>query len=486
MTPEMSISNTLFERKRLLVVLCLLLTAGFATVSFVSYVVSRQAIRTAIVDQDLPLTSSNIYSEIQRDLIRPVLISSTMANDTFVRNWVLRGERSVPEIAGYLSEIKLRYGAFSSFFVSDRTGNYYTGDGLLKRVSKDEPRDAWYARVRDMKAPFEINVDPDMANKDALTIFINHRVSDFSGEFIGATGVGLTVESVRNLVNDYEQRYNRTIYFVDGDGRVVIGPAARHQDLSADKGIGPILAKILHDGRGSYQFVRDDDTYLLHVNYLPELKWYLFVEQNEDKALASIRRTLALNLALSLLVTLVVVQLIYLTLRKYHARLEDMAVMDKLTGLYNRHAFSILRTRLLAGQQRSGQPLALLLIDIDLFKQINDRHGHATGDRVLQEVAAVLRRCLRESDVVVRWGGEEFLAALADCPQHEALRIAEVLRGAVAGEAIGGMPVGETTLSVGVAILDAGDIDTAIAAADAALYRAKAEGRNRVVVAEPT
>ena len=453
--------------------------------ALVSYFVSSSAIRKAIVNQDLPLTSSNIYSEIQRDLIRPVVISSTMASDTFVRNWVLRGERNVAELAGYLAEIKQRYGAFSSFFVSERTGNYYTGDGLLKRVSPKEPRDEWYYRVREMSAPFEINVDPDLANKDALTIFINYPVYDFTGRFIGATGIGLTVESVQRLVNEYQARYARTIYFVDTKGRIVIGDSNRQGSLDQDPGIAPIQKKILTDGRGSYRFVREGETYMLHVNYLPELKWYLFVEQNEDKALASVRQALVLGLALSFLVTLIVLYLIYLTMGRYHARLEEMAVKDKLTGLFNRHAFSILSPRLVAGMRRESHRLAVMLIDIDLFKQINDSCGHAAGDRVLKEVAGLIRDRLRETDVVVRWGGEEFLVALPDCQENEAVRIAEILRTAIAQAAIGDLGPGEVTLSLGIAFVEpGGSLESALSAADKALYRAKAEGRNRMCVAE--
>ena len=112
------------DRRRLLALLWVLLTLGFMAISLLGYQVSRQAIRAAIIDQDLPLTSSNIYSEIQKDLVRPVLISSTMAHDTFVRDWVLRGENDPQEIARFLNEVKIRQGAFSSFLVSEKSGKY--------------------------------------------------------------------------------------------------------------------------------------------------------------------------------------------------------------------------------------------------------------------------------------------------------------------------------------------------------------------------
>jgi diguanylate cyclase (GGDEF)-like protein len=477
----------IFDRRRLILILWVLLTGGFLTTSLIGYQVSRQAIRDAIIGQDLPLTSSNIYSEIQKDLVRPVLISSTMANDTFLRDWVLKGERNVAEMSRYLRMMKERYGAFSSFFVSEKSAIYYTGDGIFKRVTPREPRDAWYYRVRDMKEDYEINVDPDLANADALTIFINYRVFDFAGNYIGATGIGLTVDAVRRLIDEYQQRYQRTIYFVDTRGNVVEfgNHSGRATDLRKTPGIGPLVERILSEDRGSYQYEAGGDNHILHVNYLPELKWYLFVEQNESVALAGIRQTLYANLAISLVVTLIVVFLIHLALNRYQWRLEEMASTDKLTGLLNRHAFTILIGKLLAEYRRSPQPIAVVLADIDHFKEINDKHGHLAGDAVLERVAQVLQNGLRESDLAVRWGGEEFLLVLKGCDLAEAQRIAESLRQKVEGTAVtvNGQHV-PVTISIGVSLYDGVESsDQAVDRADTAMYQAKSAGRNRVRVA---
>ncbi|MHB1360349.1 MAG: cache domain-containing protein [Rhodocyclaceae bacterium] len=252
----MSQQHRIFDRRSLLLLVSFLLFAGFFATTLFGYFVSKQAIRDAIIEQDLPLTSSNIYSEIQKDLVRPVLISSTMASDTFVRDWVLQGERNVGEMARYLGEIKKSYGAFSSFFVSEKSGNYYTSAGVLKQVSRTEPRDAWYYRVSAMAADYEINVDPDLANQDAMTIFINYRVYDFSGNYIGVTGVGLTVDAVRHLVADYQKRFQRSIYFVDEQGKVVIfgNRVERDANLRAVEGLGALVERILKEKSGSYQY----------------------------------------------------------------------------------------------------------------------------------------------------------------------------------------------------------------------------------------
>ncbi len=474
----------IFDRRGLLLLLSVLLSAGFFATTLFGYFVSKQAIHDAIIGQDLPLTSSNIYSEIQKDLVRPVLISSTMANDTFLRDWVVKGETGVTEMARYLNEMKQRYGAFSSFFVSDKSAIYYTGEGVLKHVSPTEPRDAWYYRVRDMKQNYEINVDPDLANANALTIFINYRVFDFSGNYIGATGIGLTVDAVRRLIGDYQQRFQRTIYFVDTQGQVVLfgNQTGLAPNLRNTPGLGPLVDRILEEKTGSYQFLANGDNHVLNVNYLPELKWYLFVEQNEEAALAGIRRTLYVNLGISLAVTLVVLFLTHLVLSRYQHRIEEMASTDELTGLLNRHAFTILIDKVMAEYRRAPEPIAMLLADIDHFKEINDRHGHLAGDEVLGSVAGLLLGSLRQSDMAVRWGGEEFLLVLSGCDQAEAQRIAENLR-----QKIATMPVEvngkhiSVTISIGVSQYDGGELpDETVNRADAALYTAKNGGRNQV------
>src|SRR5690606_9595476 len=96
----------------------------------------------------------------------------------------------------------------------------------LKQVQEGEPRDAWYFRVRAMAEPYEISVDPDLANGDRLTFFINFKVFDYEEQLIGVAGVGLTVDAVVKLVDDYQRRYDRSIYFTDRSGQLVLTGAS--------------------------------------------------------------------------------------------------------------------------------------------------------------------------------------------------------------------------------------------------------------------
>ena len=272
------------EKYRLLGWVCGLLIVGFLTTITGSYIVSRDTIRQNVVEQSLPLTSDNIYSEIQKDLLRPAFISSLMASDTFVRDWILEGETEQSQIVRYLKEVKQKYGMITAFLVSDRTHHYYYADGMLKTVDPNEHRDVWYFRVREMKNEYEINVDIDMANRDAMTIFLNHRVLDYRGNFIGAAGVGLTLDTMADFLDSYQTRFHRTVYFTDRQGQIMLsGKAMREVRGRIDTlpGISTIARDILnHDIKPtSLEYMRNGETVLLSSRFIPELDWYLLVEQ---------------------------------------------------------------------------------------------------------------------------------------------------------------------------------------------------------------
>jgi diguanylate cyclase (GGDEF)-like protein len=158
------------------------------------------------------------------------------------------------------------------------------------------------------------------------------------------------------------------------------------------------------------------------------------------------------------------------------------AVIDGLTGMLNRRALDQRLTELRAQAEITGEPVALIAADIDHFKRVNDDHGHATGDAVLVEVAYRLRKALRAFDLAYRVGGEEFLVVLPGADLHAAAALAEELREAVAAEPAAGVHV---TMSFGVAGSTGPGLEREplLDAADAALYRAKATGRDRVVTA---
>lgn len=469
--------------------LLFLLLGGFLTTTLFSYYTSLKAVRSSILSTELPLTSDNVYSEIQRDLVRPVLIASMMASDTFLHDWIKHGEQDVGQITRYLREVQNRHNAFTSFFVSEKTRTYFQSRGILKQVAQDEPRDAWYFRVRELKEPYEINVDIDMANQDSMAIFINYRVLDEAQHFLGVTGVGLSVESVVKLIDTYQKRFDRTVYLVNPKGVISLtgeagGPFGNRagKAIADIDGLDGLLAQMPKLQDGSYEYEFEDNRYFVNVRYIPELKHYLFVTKHDGGQTAEIRQSLWLSVLMCLLVTAVVMTLFSLIIRRYQLRIERLAATDQLTELPNRRGFEMLAGQALEEARREQQPLSAIVIDLDHFKTLNDTHGHLAGDVVLKGFANQLRASLRRSDIVCRWGGEEFIVLFKNTPLDTARQLAEKLRVQLEQQHFFWEDKAlKVTISIGLTNLTGGEgLDALIARADRALYRAKQSGRNQI------
>lgn len=473
------------NRSRFIVALALLLVCGILATSIVSYFLVRDTISANITEQSLPLTSENVYSAVQRDLQRPVFIASMMANDTFVRDWVSQGEKNPDQMIHYLDHIQKEYQTITAFFVSEKNLQYYHSDGVLQKVTPEDPVSAWYFRVREMKAPYEINIDTDTADRRRITVFINYRVLDEQGNFLGAIGVGLGLDAFQQLIDSYQSRFNRQIYFVDKRGRVVI-----HGDnfkgvtnIYEHKDISGYIDLLLVEPNSYFTYEDDQgDKVYASSRLVPDFGWYLIVEDHGNVFNRDILKTFLMNILLALFITVIIFVLVYKLIKVYQANLEDMATKDKLTGASNRYVFDAILEQAIKAVRRSGEPLSLISIDLDRFKTVNDNLGHHVGDLVLASLAEVFKAQTRESDTLCRWGGDEFLLLMPGASLEQAKMRAEALQQAVYQHHM--HFYGETvrlTISLGVAQWREGDtLEALLQRADKGMYGAKRAGRDQV------
>lgn len=215
--------------------------------------------------------------------------------------------------------------------------------------------------------------------------------------------------------------------------------------------------------------VRDDSG---EVSHFIAIKQDVSERRRNEEALAAAHAELALRIS---------------EIESLNLRLREQALRDPLTQLHNRRYFEESIGRDVARALRLNEPLAILTLDLDHFKLVNDTHGHGTGDRVLQSLAGVISTGVRSSDLICRFGGEEFTVSLRGATEAAALARAEQWRSRFEESRVvtdAGVPV-DCTLSVGVAMFGgAGDtIEATLLRADEALYEAKHQGRNRVVLA---
>lgn len=482
--------NNKNQNSRFLVIaICLILLISFTLTSLVSYYLARQSMQSHIRTDSLPLTSENIYSHVQRDLIRPVLISSLMSKDTFVRDWVINGEKDKQLIISYLKVIQDQYQTVTSFFISDASHHYYHSTGVLKTIDRIDPKDQWYFDSTSSPEPYKINLDMDTADSTRTTFFVNHKILDYDDKLLGIIGVGLSSSLIHKRINEYQKLFNRTVYFIDQQGNVTLHGAGFTKANSIDQmqGMASIKQPLLNQSNGSFTYQHNGEEVFVNTRFIDELGWRIVVEE-ANKSQPEILRALWINLILSTLITLAIGWLISHLIQRYQSKLHKLLSNDHLTKLASRHGFEPVFHQMLKTAKRRKEPLSILLIDIDNFKKINDKMGHLEGDRVLKSTAQILQSSIRKCDAVCRWGGEEFIVSLAHCNITSAQTIAENIDKLVAEKLKAGKDNKHViTVSMGIAEFNLNETsDELFARADEALYRAKNSGRNKIIQAKST
>lgn len=469
---------------RIIPLVGLVLAVGFLITNAVSYLIAVDTMRQSIIETELPLTGSNIYSEIQTDLVRPILVSSLMANDTFVQDWLKGGELDLAAITRYLQRIQGQYNTFTAFLISRDTQAYYHFRAPPRHVKRDDPADAWFFRSIDMTAPYEVNVDVNKQQDDAITVFINYRVVDHDGKMIGLTGVGLDFATVRNIVSRYREQFDRNIYFVDARGTIVVatdGDTPVGASIQTAEGLSGIASALLAEDNGHYSFERGGRTILLSHRLIPDLGWRVMVEQDEAAAMRPLWLGFLTNLAIGLVIIAASLAITAYAFVRYRRGINEVAFRDAVTGLANRPGFDVALDAALA-DKRTGV-LSLVLLDIDDFGTFNDRFGRAAGDAALAKIAAIIGDVGADARVNGRFGADSF-AMLFEGSADAATRFADSLTKVIGSETFGGTVLERLTASIGVATLEAdtGAIE-AVDRAERALRRAKAGGGDRVCLA---
>ncbi|MCM5552568.1 diguanylate cyclase [Pleomorphomonas sp. NRK KF1] len=474
------------DRMRMIPLIGAILAIGFLITNMVSYLIAVDTVRQSIVETELPLTGSNIYSEIQTDLVRPILVSSLMANDTFVQDWLHSGELDLGAITRYLQRIQRQYNTFTAFLVSRDTQAYYHFQAPPRHLKRDDPADIWFFRSIDAAAPYEVNVDINKQQNDALTVFINYRVVDHDGKMIALAGVGLDFRTVRNIVARYRDQFDRNIYFVNARGDIVVATDADTPvgaSIRKSEGLDAVADHILREESGEYSFKRDGRTILLSHRLIPDLGWRVMVEQDEAAAMRPLWLGFLFNLAIGFVVIVVSLVLVSLAFGIYKKRIGDVAFRDALTGLVNRAGFEAEFDARTSSRRPPPGPLSLVLIDLDAFSVFNDRFGRAAGDAALGKIGRIVSEVASGVGVVARLDGDDF-AILRDGSSDAATRFADSLVKVIGAETFGDGVPAQLTASVGVTPLAEGEgRGAAMERVERALRKAKAAGGDRVCLA---
>jgi hypothetical protein len=296
------------SRYKLIILVTGLLLALSLSISFLNYNKSVDEAYKNLKQSSLPLSVDNIYSEIQKTIVQPTLIASMMANDTFLKNWILNEQHDPQIISNYLNSIKKKFGVMHTFLVMDDGLNYYTESGLLETISNENKKDRWYFEFRNNRKISEVNMDINYRLDNSMIMFMNYKIFDPSRGYIGTTGVALKTVSINMLLKSFEQKYKFNVYFIDENGQSVL--KGKDSSNLIDSFDAQMRQSFLKNELKLVTHQRGGKNYALNIKYIPELNLYLVVEANIDDFTEGVNRDFFLNLLISLGITALVVGLI--------------------------------------------------------------------------------------------------------------------------------------------------------------------------------
>lgn len=320
---------------------------------------------------------------------------------------------------------------------------------------------------------------------DSLIMFINYKILDDKYHYLGATGVGLKISYINEMLKHFRVKYNFNVYFVDKEGKVVLSETSVNtlKSINDKEELKALSSQILEQSSKVLEYSSENKHYILNTKYIKELHLYLIVEAQIENFTKEVEKTFIWNLITSLIITVIIIFIILITIKDYNKKLERFASYDNLTNLHNRRTFNQYFSKALKLYKRDNIKRSIIFFDIDNFKEINDSYGHLVGDIVLKRIADILKKEVRNSDSVSRWGGEEFLILLDDSDIEASFRVAEKIRVAFETDAdLQDFVKGGVTASFGVTTFsDEDTMEDIISRVDVALYEAKNSGKNRVI-----
>jgi diguanylate cyclase (GGDEF)-like protein len=476
-----------FNSKYSVVIVILLLLVVLSTVTTtINFLVSKNSTQEQLKKQALPLSLDNVYTEIQKHIIQPYLVSSMMANDTFVQDWILTNEQDSNKIKQYLSTIKNKYEMFTTFLVSENTKSYYTQDGFIEKLDVNNENNKWYFRFKNSETKDEINLDYNSKLTDGLIMFINYKIFDREYKYLGATGVGIKISYIDDLLEMFKQKYMFNVYFFNKSGKTVLAQRDKNkiENISQVEHFLENKDKILSKYSNFFEVEKGNETYLLNTKYISELDLYLLVEAKLSDFTNKARSLYYINLLISVFIALIITFIITFIIKKYNKQLEYLAEYDQLTNINNRRAFTQKINFMFLLNRRNNHKICIAFIDIDNFKNINDKYGHTIGDKVLIIVSSIMKNSIRSSDLIARWGGEEFIIALINSDIEDSKKIINNIREKLLNDLeLKALLAEELTISTGLTSLknDEG-LDEIINRADNGMYKAKNSGKDTIVV----
>jgi diguanylate cyclase (GGDEF)-like protein len=358
----------------------------------------------------LKTLSSDVYHSVSDELTKTLNVAMTVANDHLLID-VLYDEDEVGQeatsqkLASYTSHYMKMFSYLWVFIVSDDSMAYYTDEGLYRILDpENEPDDAWYKEFVDSNKEYSLSIGRDNDSPDTWTVFVDARIENDRGEFLGVCGMALEIYNLQALIRDYEEEYGIDIVFIDAEGQ----PQIENGDVT------DYSSKIytVPDKTNLEQIVVEKNPFKLSYTinkYIEDLDWYMIIHNINPYDYTADYMTIGLNVLIFMVV--LIVSLISLRHISVGAgTLFTESYKDTLTGLFNRRAYDD-HLNTLATQENLSN-ITVLVFDVNGLKRVNDTMGHSAGDELIRGTADVIQEYFGSFGKCYRTGGDEFVAII--------------------------------------------------------------------------
>lgn len=469
-------------------IISVIIVIGFIIMSLINYHTYSKYMKDNI-ENISKLTSSNIYSEINCELTKPVFVSLTMANDTFLKKWILEEDDMVnnknhrDKLLEYLNELRSRYNYNSAFMISAKTNIYYNHEGIQKKVSKENNHDFWYYDFINSNKLYGLDVDLDESDNNVLTVFVNCKVEDSNGNLIGVVGVGLKMNQLQEMLKYYEKNFHIKSFLVNSKGIIQVHV---NNNFIQNKSLTELFPETMFsekiitnkDSSKTQLYWSKNKEKCLITKYIDGLEWYLIVEKDNSIARNSVKVQIFKDFVIAIIIIIVLIVFTRYIINYYKKMMTKLVTTDELTGLPNRRVFNESIQKVINEFRQNNKEAMIFVFDVDRFKEINDSYGHLFGDFVIKKVGEISKEVVGDYGIVTRWGGDEFFGVIYGSKGEAEKVLLNILNNIHHLEEFKNYNI---SVSIGAtSIRESDDMDTLLIRADKGLYDSKVNGRNRV------
>jgi diguanylate cyclase (GGDEF)-like protein len=449
------------------------ITVGYAAYLAVSNIVGEQH---RLQNESI----SPVFSLVDREILKPLYISETLAYSEMFNHLIEPAEPDHDVIYDHLEILEKKFN-LEFFIASEKHRRQYFSERTSIELIEGEID--WYFKIKAMDS----DLLADVGRSEDPQLFFDVKIYNKQNEYIGIVGVAKSLQVFLKEFSDYKSKYGYDFLFLNDNNTVVLSSYSQQLANGADlKNIEEFIwyqkidqSSLIDGSLNSVLVNLAGDDFLISELYINELKWRLLLLIPLKTKQMQLNKTFFFNISMVTIFGLSLFLVIYWITNKYRKGIVKAINIDELTRLANRRAIQLKFREL---KEKPGTELCVIILDIDHFKQVNDTHGHNTGDEILKKIADLLGKVVRSQDVVGRWGGEEFIMLMPCNDPQIGINVAERARKLLMTAKISDIQLEQPiTASFGVTHANAAiDLKDIVEVADKALYKAKDAGRNRV------